>query len=63
MAYLNGEDLEHVVKRVGPLNPVAAVRIVSQAVTGLAKAHEAGIFTATSNPRTCFSRRTKERPS
>jgi serine/threonine-protein kinase len=43
MAYLTGEDLEQIVRRVGALNPLAAVRIAVQAATGLAKAHAVGI--------------------
>jgi serine/threonine protein kinase len=54
MAFLSGEDLEHVVERVGALNPVAAVRIVSQAAAGLAKAHEVGIVHRDIKPANLF---------
>jgi serine/threonine protein kinase len=54
MAHLRGEDLEHVLARVGALNPVAAVRLVSQAATGLAKAHEAGIVHRDIKPANLF---------
>jgi eukaryotic-like serine/threonine-protein kinase len=43
MEILNGEDLEGTLKRVGPLHPLAAAKVVLQAAIGLAKAHEAGI--------------------
>jgi serine/threonine protein kinase len=54
MAYLSGADLEHVVRRVGALNPVAAVRVASQAATGLAKAHEVGIVHRDVKPANLF---------
>ncbi|MGO9707283.1 MAG: serine/threonine protein kinase [Polyangiaceae bacterium] len=54
MAYLQGEDLERLVERVGPLNPVAAVRIGVQAATGLAKAHEVGIIHRDIKPANIF---------
>jgi eukaryotic-like serine/threonine-protein kinase len=54
MAYLSGEDLEHLVSRVGALNPTAAARIVSQAATGLAKAHEVGIVHRDIKPANIF---------
>ena len=44
MEYLTGEDLEHTVNRVGPIEPEAAARIILQALTGLAKAHQEGII-------------------
>jgi len=44
MEYLTGEDLEHTVNRVGPIDPEAAARIILQALTGLAKAHQQGII-------------------
>ncbi|MFI5298446.1 MAG: protein kinase [Polyangiales bacterium] len=54
MAYLAGEDLEHVMERLGPLNPVAAVRVVSQAAVGLAKTHAAGITHRDIKPANLF---------
>jgi serine/threonine-protein kinase len=43
MEFLAGEDLEHVMERLGPLSPELALRIVAQACIGLQKAHEAGV--------------------
>ena len=43
MEFLAGEDLEHLMERLGPLSPELAVRIVTQACIGLQKAHEAGV--------------------
>ncbi len=43
MEQLHGEDLQHLVGRVGPLPPGVALRIAAQALAGLAKAHEVGI--------------------
>ncbi|HEY4160042.1 MAG TPA: serine/threonine-protein kinase, partial [Polyangiaceae bacterium] len=43
MEYLNGEDLEHALKREGALSPLSATKVMLQAATGLAKAHEKGI--------------------
>ena len=44
MEFLAGEDLEHLMERLGPLNPELAVRIVAQACIGLQKAHDAGVI-------------------
>jgi serine/threonine-protein kinase len=54
MALLSGEDLERVMRRVGALHPIAAVRIASQAAAGLAKAHEAGIIHRDVKPANLF---------
>jgi eukaryotic-like serine/threonine-protein kinase len=43
MEFLAGEDLDHVMERLGPLSPELAVRIVGQACIGLQKAHDAGV--------------------
>ncbi|HXK20267.1 MAG TPA: serine/threonine-protein kinase, partial [Polyangiaceae bacterium] len=43
MEFLAGEDLEHLMERLGPLSPDLAMRIVAQACIGLQKAHEAGV--------------------
>jgi serine/threonine protein kinase len=43
MECLQGEDLEHLMKRLGPIEPAAAAKMVLQAAIGLARAHEAGI--------------------
>ncbi len=44
MEFLAGEDLEHLMERLGPLSPELAVRIVAQACIGLQKAHDAGVI-------------------
>ncbi len=43
MEYLSGEDVHDLVKRLGPLEPSLAIRIVAQACLGLQRAHDAGI--------------------
>jgi len=43
MEFLAGEDLDHLMERLGPLSPELAVRIVAQACIGLQKAHDAGV--------------------
>jgi serine/threonine-protein kinase len=43
MEFLAGEDLDHVMERLGPLSPDLATRIVGQACIGLQKAHDAGV--------------------
>jgi eukaryotic-like serine/threonine-protein kinase len=40
MELLNGEDLEHVLRRHGALQPLVAAKLILQAAMGLAKAHE-----------------------
>ncbi len=54
MEYLDGEDLHHLVRRVGPLHPQLAIRIVAQACAGLVKAHEAGIIHRDVKPANIF---------
>jgi serine/threonine-protein kinase len=42
MELLNGEDLEHVLRRYGALQPLVAAKLILQAAMGLAKAHDHG---------------------
>ena len=42
--YLDGEDLQRLLDRIGPLAPEVALRIASQALTGLCEAHEARVI-------------------
>jgi serine/threonine protein kinase len=55
MDYLEGEDLETLVGRLGPLPPDLALRVAAQACEGLIVASAGASFTATSSRRTCFS--------
>lgn len=43
MELLAGEDVQQLLRRIGPLSPEAALRVVAQACIGLQKAHAAGI--------------------
>jgi hypothetical protein len=43
MDLLVGEDVEHAIRRLGPLPPDLALRIVAQACLGLQKAHESNV--------------------
>ena len=54
MEFLAGEDLQHIMDRVGPFRPELAARIVSQACLGLHKAHEARIIHRDIKPANIF---------
>jgi serine/threonine protein kinase len=54
MEMLAGEDLSHLVRRLGPLAPELALRIVAQACVGLAKAHEVGVVHRDLKPANLF---------
>jgi serine/threonine-protein kinase len=54
MELLQGEDVEALRERLAPLAPAAAAKIVLQAATGLAKAHEAGIVHRDIKPANLF---------
>jgi serine/threonine-protein kinase len=54
MEYLVGEDLAQAFKRVGPLPPDAALRIVAQATFGLEKAHAARVVHRDIKPANLF---------
>jgi serine/threonine protein kinase len=43
MEMLQGEDLEEVLARLGPIEPLAVAKIMLQATMGLGKAHDNGI--------------------
>ena len=43
MEFMEGEDLQHMLKRVGPISPELALRVVAQACLGLQKAHDQGV--------------------
>lgn len=54
MDYLEGEDLEQLLKRTGPLPPDVAVRIALQAAEGLHTAHSRGIVHRDIKPSNLF---------
>jgi serine/threonine-protein kinase len=54
MEMLAGEDLEHVLKRLGALDPKAAAKVALQAATGLAKAHAQGVVHRDIKPGNLF---------
>ncbi len=60
LEYLVGEDLHHLIKRLGPLPPAVALRITAQACLGVAKAHEAGIVHRDIKPANIFLAKGKD---
>ena len=54
MEYLSGEDLSVLLKRLGPIAPDLALRIVAQACLGLQKAHDAGVVHRDIKPANLF---------
>ncbi|MBI4953272.1 MAG: serine/threonine protein kinase [Myxococcales bacterium] len=54
MEYLDGEDVQHLLKRVGPIAPDTALRIVAQACLGLQKAHAQGVVHRDIKPHNLF---------
>src|SRR5438552_18173241 len=54
MEYLEGEDLAHVFKRLGPLPVELALRIAAQACMTLEKAHEARVIHRDIKPANLF---------
>ncbi len=54
MEFLVGEDLEALARRLGPLPPEAALRIVGQACAGMEVAHQAGIVHRDIKPANLF---------
>src|SRR5580698_7030898 len=54
MEFLSGEDLQHMLHRLGHLPVDVALRIVAQACTGLAKAHHAGVIHRDIKPANLF---------
>jgi serine/threonine-protein kinase len=55
MEFLAGEDLEGTMRRIGgPLDPIAASKMVLQAAIGLGRAHEAGIVHRDIKPANLF---------
>jgi serine/threonine-protein kinase len=54
MERLSGEDLQHLLDRVGALPYEVALRVAGQALAGLAKAHDAGIVHRDIKPANLF---------
>jgi serine/threonine-protein kinase len=54
MELLRGEDLQHLIDRVGPLPPDAALRVAAQALLGLAEVHALGIVHRDVKPANLF---------
>jgi len=54
MEYLDGEDLQHLLKRVGPVSPDLALRVVAQTCLGLQKAHAAKVVHRDIKPHNLF---------
>jgi serine/threonine-protein kinase len=54
MEYLTGEDLSQLIKRLGPLAPELALRIIAQSCLGLQKAHEANVVHRDMKPANLF---------
>ncbi|WP_437682744.1 serine/threonine protein kinase [Sorangium sp. So ce131] len=54
MEYLAGEDVHQLIKRIGPLAPDLALRIVAQSCLGLQKAHEASVVHRDIKPHNLF---------
>jgi eukaryotic-like serine/threonine-protein kinase len=52
--YLDGEDLQHLLKRVGPLSPDLVMRMAAQACLGLQKAHDASVVHRDIKPANLF---------
>jgi serine/threonine-protein kinase len=58
MEFLEGEDVQQLIKRLGPLPPDLALRIVAQACLGLDRAHEARIIHRDIKPANFFLAKT-----
>jgi serine/threonine-protein kinase len=60
MEHLDGEDLQHLLDRVGVLAPDVVMRIAAQVCRGLAKAHGAGVIHRDIKPANLFLTRRED---
>ncbi len=58
MEFMHGEDVQQLLRRVGPTHPDLALRIAAQACVGLSKAHEAGVVHRDIKPANLYLART-----
>ncbi len=61
MEYLEGDDLEHVFARRGPLPPDEVIEYMAQAARGLAHAHEKGVIHRDVKPTNLFLAQYRDR--
>ena len=54
MEYMDGEDLHHLLKRLEPVSPDLALRVIAQACLGLQKAHEETVVHRDIKPHNLF---------
>ncbi len=54
MEYLEGEDLQHLSKRIGAVSPDLMLRVVAQTCLGLEKAHQQGVVHRDIKPHNLF---------
>ena len=54
MEFMEGEDVQHLVRRLGIVSPELALRIVAQSCVGLAKAHGVGVVHRDIKPANLF---------
>jgi serine/threonine protein kinase len=54
MEYLEGEDVQHLLKRTGPIHPDLALRILAQSCLGLQKAHDKNVVHRDMKPANLF---------
>lgn len=54
MEYVEGRDLQRMVKEIGPLDPMDAAGYIAQAALGLQHAHDAGLIHRDVKPANCL---------
>jgi len=62
MEYLEGEDLDHRLRRVGHLPVETVVHVVKQVASALNAAHDQGVVHRDLKPATCFCCRSRASP-